>query len=313
MLTFIWRRFLAERLIRAVMARQAALAPRRYDVFVPVHGITPPIDGPYMAYSTCCAADLKHRRFLEFCASLHLQPAFHRKLWEWAFVTHHLESLGALGAGKRGLVFGVGKEKLPAYFASRGCTVVATDAPAEIGIEAGWRDTNQFIGSAERLWYEDHLDYTTFLERVSYETCDMTHIPEHLTGFDFCWSSCCFEHLGSLEAGLDFVVNSVEATLKPGGIAVHTTEFNLSSDGETVTDGPTVIYRKRDMELLVRRLRERGHEVSDLKVAPDTDPLDNYVDIPPNSPGAPHLKLRMSKYNVTSVGLAIRRGPVGVR
>jgi SAM-dependent methyltransferase len=320
MFTYIWRRFLAERVTRAVLARSAAVqaqqaaearpdAPLRYHFFVPVHGIAPPINGPYMAYSTCSAADMRHPQFLEFCAALHLPPAFHRKLWEWAFVTYHLQRLGAVGSGKRGLVFGVGAETLPEYFASLGADIVATDAPPDIGVSAGWQSTNQFVGSADRLWRGSHIDRATFLSRVSYETCDMTNIPSHLAGFDFCWSSCCFEHLGSLEAGADFVVNSVENTLRPGGVAVHTTEFNLTSNDETLTDGPTVIYRKRDMEELINRLRQRGHDVSDLKIAPHTDPLDFHVDIPPNAPGAPHLKLRMSKYNVTSVGLAIRRGP----
>jgi SAM-dependent methyltransferase len=318
--TYIWRRFLAERVTRAVVARSEAVlaqraaesrpdTPWRYHFFVPVHGITPPVDGPYMAYSTCSAADMRHKRFLEFCEELHLAPAFHRKLWEWAFITHHLRRLNAVGPGRRGLVFGVGKEPLPEFFASLGADIVATDAPADLGVSAGWQETNQFAGSAERLWRGNHIDRAAFLKRVSYESCDMTNIPTHLADFDFCWSSCCFEHLGSLAAGTDFVVNSVENTLKPGGVAVHTTEFNLSSDDETITDGPTVIYRKRDMEALIERLRARGHEVSGLQCAPQSDPLDVHVDIPPNVAGAPHLKLRMARYNVTSVGLAIRRGP----
>jgi hypothetical protein len=65
--------------------------------------------------------------------------------------------------------------------------------------------------------------------------------------YDFLWSSCALEHLGSLDAGLDFVVNAMDL-LKPGGTAIHTTEFNLSSDDETLTSGPCVIYRRRDID-----------------------------------------------------------------
>lgn len=32
-----------------------------------------------------------------------------------------------------GLVFGFGRKRLPAYFASRGLSIAATDAPVEIG------------------------------------------------------------------------------------------------------------------------------------------------------------------------------------
>jgi hypothetical protein len=67
--------------------------------------------------------------------------------------------------------------------------------------------------------------------------------------FDFLWSSCSLEHLGSLEAGMDFVKQSTDL-LKPGGVAVYTTEFNVSSNDETLTSGPLVVYRKRDVEKL---------------------------------------------------------------
>lgn len=279
----------------------------RQTLFIPAYGISPPSDGPYMAYSTCSAADMRNRRFGEACDAAGLPKIFARKVWEWAFVIHHLQRLEAVGPGKRGLVFGVGTEPLPSFFAGRGAQIVATDAPPEIGQEQGWLASNQFAASLESLWREGLIDRETFMQHVSFEPCDMTNIPAHLTDFDFCWSSCCFEHLGSLEAGIDFVVNSVERTLKPGGIAVHTTEFNLSSDTETVNSGPTVIYRKRDMEGLIQKLRERGHEVDDLKIAPEVDPLDFHVDMPPYS-FKPHLKLHLMGYTATSVGLVIRRG-----
>jgi len=258
-----------------------------------------------MAYSTCSAADMKNRRYVEFCEVAGIAAVFHRKSWEWAFVTHHLLRHGAVAPENRGLVFGVGEEPLPSYFASLGAQIVATDAPREIGESTGWLATNQFVDSAERLWRERVIDHETFTQRVSYETCDMTDIANHLADFDFCWSSCCFEHLGSLEAGMEFVVNSVEKTLLPGGVAVHTTEFNLSSNDDTVTHGGTVIYRKRDIEELIQRLRDRGHIVSGLRIAPDSDPLDFHVDTPPY--GGPHLKLRLAHYNTTSVGLVIQR------
>ncbi len=96
----------------------------------------------------------------------------------------------------------------------------------------------------------------------------MRAIPAELSGFDFNWSSSCFEHLGTLDAGIDFVIAAVENTLRSGGIAVHTTEYNLTSNEHTVTEGPTVIYRRRDIDELVRRLRDRGHIVTEFTVAP---------------------------------------------
>jgi hypothetical protein len=68
-----------------------------------------------------------------------------------------------------------------------------------------------------------------------------------------------------------------------------------------------VIYRKRDIEELTQRLEARGHSVSSFAIAPDSHYLDHYVDVPPYSHN-PHLKLALSGYVTTSVGLVIQRG-----
>jgi len=271
----------------------------------PPFSYTPP--GRFMAFSTCHADDFLYPRFQEICAALNYSPRFHRKLWEWVFITHHLLQSGEVKPGARGLVFGVGSERLPALFAKMGASIVATDAPMEIGEASGWTATGQHSASLSQLRYTDIVDGDTFDRNVSYEPCDMNDISAHLQGFDFNWSSCCFEHLGNLEAGMQFVVNAVEKTLRVGGIAVHTTEFNLSSNDDTIESGPTVIYRRRDIEELVRRLESRGHHVEPLIVGPDTHPLDFHVDVPPYT-HVPHIKLMLAEYVATSVGLVIRRG-----
>ena len=81
--------------------------------------------------------------------------------------------------------------------------------------------------------------------------------------FDFCWSCCALEHLGSLSAGLRFIERSLD-TLRPGGWAVHTTEFNLFSDAATVERGATVLYRQRDLKWLVEHLQRQGHQSAPL-------------------------------------------------
>jgi len=266
-------------------------------------------DGPggFMQFSNCTAADFLHPRFSEICGLLEHGFTYHRKLWEWVYIIHHLLESGIVKPGARGLVFGVGSEKLPAFFASLGASIVATDAPAEIGEANGWSATGQHSASLDNLRHADLIDTATFDRLVTYESCDMNAISGHLQDFDFNWSSCCFEHLGDLEAGMQFIINAVEKTLRIGGIAVHTTEFNLSSNDETVESGHTVIYRRRDMEELIRRLRERGHQAEELRLAPDAHPLDYHVDAPPYS-HHPHIKLMLSQYVATSIGIVVRRG-----
>ncbi len=260
-----------------------------------------------MQFSNCTAADFFHPRFQEIRGLINHWFTFHRKLWEWVYIIHHLIESGEVKPGARGLVFGVGSERLPAYFASLGASIVATDAPSEISEANGWKATGQYSSSLDNLRHKDIVDDAVFDKLVSYETCDMNAISEHLQGFDFNWSSCCFEHLGNLGAGMQFVINAVEKTLRVGGIAVHTTELNLSSNDDTVTEGDTVIYRRRDIEELIGQLRARGHEVEELRIAPDAHPLEYYVDMPPYRQ-EPHLRLLLEQYVATSVGIVVRRG-----
>jgi len=290
---------------------ERGVAPRpsgmRRDIYVPLLPIADLAPQPrYMAYSTCAAADFLDPRFVAVCRLLGQEPRFRRKLWEFVYVLHHLDAAGMLAGGRRGVGFGVGTEPLPAAFAARGAAVLATDAPPGIGEAAGWAATAQFAAGKAALPREGICDEAAFDRLVAFRHVDMNAIPGDLADFDFCWSACCLEHLGSLQAGLDFVANTVERVLKPGGLAVHTTEFNLSSNDATVETGNTVIYRRRDLEALIERLRARGHAVSPLRIAPDSHPMDGWVDIPPYSDDA-HLKLALGRFTATSVGLVIRR------
>ncbi len=99
----------------------------------------------------------------------------------------------------------------------------------------------------------------------------------------------------------------MEKTLKVGGTACHVTELNLTSDQHTDATGGTVLYRKRDIDAVIATLHERGHQVKDFVIAPDSHPLDSYVDTAPYHHSL-HLKLRQGDYTVTSVALVIQRG-----
>ncbi len=286
---------------------EARVAAREDHFFVPSPPFPPaPLD-EFMRYSTCSSADFVHPRYVEICGMLKHPCDWHRKLWEWVFVVHHLLESGVVSPGSKGLVFGVGSERLPALFASLGAKILATDAPSDVGEAEGWVETGQHLSSLAQIRYPEIVDGEVFGANVSFSTCDMRNIPSELVDFDFNWSSCCFEHLGSLEAGMDFVVNAVENTLRKGGVAVHTTEFNLTSNDLTVKEGPTVIYRRRDIEELVQRLRDRGHIVKEFTVAPPSHYWDFHVDTPPYTSKV-HLKLLLERYVTTSVGIVVQRG-----
>jgi len=214
-----------------------------------------------------CGADYER-----WSRRLGLPVHIHRKFWEYAAVGRALDAAGCLGPGRRGLGFAVGKEPLAAAFADLGCEIVASDLAETDPRASSWVATNQ------------HASGNPAVTAVSVREVDMTDIPADLVGFDFCWSSCAFEHLGSIEAGLEFVEASVRC-LRPGGWAVHTTEYNLDGDLDgsldTVERGQTVFYRRSDIDGLERRLARSGHRMAPLVPWRLTGILDVFVDVVP--------------------------------
>ena len=229
----------------------------------------------------------------------------HRKMWEWLFIAEALRERGMLAPGRSGLGFGVGQEPLVALFAAAGCDVVATDQPHESAVATGWTDSAvEWSGGLEDLNVFGLCGAAEFGRRVAYRPVDMTSIPADLRGFDFAWSSCALEHLGTLAAGMDFVVAQLDC-LRPGGVAVHTTEYLVSSNSETVEEGGTVFYRRRDIEALVRRLRKADHDV-DMDYTLGATPEDLHVDVPPFS--NVHLRTELAGYVMTSLALIVTKG-----
>ncbi len=137
---------------------------------------------------------------------------YHRKLWEWVFIAHQLRRHGAATAGKPGLGSGAGTEPPPSRFVERAAGILATDAPPAIADQAGCDKLDEFAATLESIRVPSTVDSESLARLVRHASCDMNAINDDLTGFDFCWSSCCLEHLDGLEAGVEFVVNSVTRT-----------------------------------------------------------------------------------------------------
>jgi SAM-dependent methyltransferase len=254
----------------------------------------------------CKAMDFKTGWFRRWCTELSEEPNFHRKQWEFVFIMQALWERDCILEDKKGLVFAVGTEPLPAMFAKYGVQVLATDIMPERGIEKGWDHGNQLCFGVDDLNRRGICDDKQFKELVSYRPVDMNEIPADLSGFDFNWSSCSFEHLGTLENGMAFLKNQLQ-TLKPGGWAIHTTEYNISSNDETQENNDTVIYRQRDIEKVAAMLRADGHFVEELDFSIGGLPEDYLVDIEPHQQKV-HVKLQVDKYVVTSIGLIIQKG-----
>jgi 2-polyprenyl-3-methyl-5-hydroxy-6-metoxy-1,4-benzoquinol methylase len=268
---------------------------------------------PYLKSSLCTQAQIESESFRFW--SEKLRPAWdgsrsglkilhHRKLWEWCFIAQALWERGLLRAGRRGLGFGVGREPLAALFASYGCEIVASDLDEASARKDGWVDTNQHAALLEVLNEHGLCPPEAFWRRVRFREINMNSLPKDLRDFDFTWSSCSFEHLGSIRRGREFIHNMMHC-LKPGGVGVHTTEFNLSSNRDTIDHAQTVLFREQDISEMVRALQSGGHRI-ELDLTPGDDIYDRYIDLPPYKPN-PHLKLQFGAFVTTSLGLIIEK------
>lgn len=219
-----------------------------------------------------------------------------RKTWEYCYIAQAIDSYAGLTPGKRGLCFGAGKEFLPAIFASRGVEIVATD----------WmnQDHDWQTKAKNDLFFPHLVEQEPFDRLVSLTEVDMNNIPSDLSGFDFIWSTGCLEHIGSHRNGMAFVENAMSC-LKPGGIAVHTTEFTISS--RTVSqDVPELsFYCEQDIRELATRLTEQGHLIV-LNFQRGDTIADMHVDTPPYRKGMT-LAAHFSTHIITSIGLIVQK------
>ncbi|MBZ4655022.1 MAG: hypothetical protein JG781_2379 [Peptococcaceae bacterium] len=252
----------------------------------------------------CNEQDFKTEWFKNCCVKLQEPFKYHRKLWEYCFIYESLLERGYLQPGKKGLGFAVGKEPLTAAFASHGCRITSTDLELEKAQAQGWTLSNQHCNSILDLNKRGICDPYLFNSLVTFKYMDMNKIDnETFNVYDFTWSSCAFEHCGSIDLGKKFIINQMNC-LKPGGIAIHTTEYNLSSNKNTIETGPTVLFRKQDIEWIVDNLRALGHSIN-IDYTVGKGEIESIVAKQTDTDY--HLRLHLDGYITTSIGLIITK------
>jgi hypothetical protein len=286
------------------------------------HAKPPPAAGEARVVGLACKpatqADMDSAWAAHWASKLRIPIVYHRKIWEYVYLLQALHDKGLLRKDSRGLGFGCGQEPIPSVLAAMGCRVTMTDLDPDLARGRGWLETGQHATKVE-MGYRAHLvARDVFMANVDMVYVDMNAIPAEIKDYDFCWSLCSLEHLGSIEHGLSFIENSVE-TLRPGGVAVHTTEFNYLNDEETIDDWGTVLFQRKHFEALAVRLRDKGHHVEKLDFDVGNDPMDRFIDLPPFAydlkgkaqqwaAQTPHLKFLLDGFPATSFGIIVTKG-----
>ena len=145
----------------------------------------------------------------------------------------------------------MGQEPVVAYLAARGCSIVATD----LGSGAWWGNWKEILNDRNLCNQKD------FEKRVQARDVDMNWIPLDLRKeeFDFAWSCCSLDHVGSILLGQRFICKQMEC-LASGGVSIHTGEYNLTSTWDTVDYASTVAWTRYDICMLMSFLESHGNK-----------------------------------------------------
>jgi SAM-dependent methyltransferase len=262
----------------------------------------------------CMSADWDSEWLPYWAAAMDLQPALHRKIWEFAYIAQALSERNMLGSGRTALGFGCGREPLASLFAVKGCSVLATDLSTKDDRARSWNKGQQHADSPDSVWMPSICPEDIAKSNLRFQSVDMNAVPSEFHGrFDFCWSACALEHLGSIEKGLQFIRESCRC-LKSGGVAVHTTELNLETD-RTLDNHPTVLFERTHFGRLARELASEHVHVEPIVERIGDEFLDSYIDTPPypsprtvgSTMSMLHLRLVVASFRTTSVGVIITK------
>ena len=171
------------------------------------------------------------------------EPArLHRKQWEFAMIFLALQHYGLVTPEKTGLSLGGGRELLIYALARRIKRLIATDL---YDSDSDW-DTAR-TGNPDQF-LKANMPFPVDPQRFEALRMDMRRLDFPDDHFDFCYSSCSFEHIGD---DADFLahLNEVQRVLKPGGFYVFTTELHFGA--ETIRDAHNYVFAPAHLRQLI--------------------------------------------------------------
>lgn len=208
--------------------------------------------------SDCIYEDFSASWYKKWGKLIGFPNAKHAKFWEQAAICQALDERDMLKNNRLGLGLGVGVEQLASVFASRGARVVATDQDPRTEKSQQW-DNGQLAHGKDSLYYSNIVKKDVFDRNVDFEYYDMnTDNKSYHDKFDFIWHNCVVGHLGSTKKSVDHLINSSKY-IKKGGYLVFTTELNIASLKNTVSENSdTIIWTVKELENLFKVMQGVG-------------------------------------------------------
>jgi SAM-dependent methyltransferase len=147
------------------------------------------------------------------------------KQWECAMMLRTLTEFGVLRPGALLVGIGAGTEETTFALASKGCIVFPTDRYLE---QTPWSDVAP-AGMMVRPSQYSQFDDSRGAVIPMHTDARALSLPDNF--FDGAYSAGSIEHFGSLEA-VAAAAEEIGRVLKPGGIAVLSTEFRLEGPND---------------------------------------------------------------------------------
>jgi SAM-dependent methyltransferase len=191
----------------------------------------------------------------------------HRKDWEWALGIIAMNRFGRLNEKSTAIGIGCGTEPIPFYLANKINHVYATDL---------YRGNDGWKRAAPSDFLENPRKYAPFPYREDALTVlrmDGTNLEFPSESFDIAFSFSSIEHFGGKNhSGALRSLQEIERVLKPGGLAVITTEYIINDK-----EHPEFFNRRTVYSDLIDKL-EKLKLVEPLDLRVTTKTLDTMID-----------------------------------
>jgi SAM-dependent methyltransferase len=218
----------------------------------------------------CYVEDWHEIEIRDTLSELHkLSPdgLIHRKDWEWALGIIAISRFGKLNEKSTAIGIGSGTEPVPFYLANKINHVYATDI---------YRGNDGWKRAAPSDFPENPRKYAPFPYREDAFTVlrmDGTNLEFPSESFDIAFSFSSIEHFGGKShSGSLRALQEIERVLKPGGLAVITTEYIINDK-----EHPEFFNRRTVYSDLIDKLEKlKLVEPLDLKITTKT--LDTLID-----------------------------------
>jgi len=281
-----WGDSFYRRLLRPLDRYLVAPAPARSFA-----GLAPPLN---KVCRTADAGDPLWRRGYDDLGFSAGPEVFHRKIWEFNQALYGLRFLKRLAPEATALGIGCGHEEFMYFLANRIRRVIATDLYEGVWI-GGESDADVLHDPAKYApfkYREDHLEVRR-MDALALAAGDRS------VDFVFCLSS--IEHFGSLRDKLTSL-REMHRILKPGGVAVLTTEvvLNRLGRGDQYFPIATLLALVSDAGFRLDRPPDLQVE-EEFAARPLALPMETFV--------APHVVLRNFNTIYTSVALFLMKPP----